>query len=302
MELRELATFQAVARTLSFTQAAAQLGYAQSSVTVHIQALEAELGVPLFDRIGRRVALTEAGKHLLGYAEQLLDMAAEARYSIARHSSTNALEGTLTISAPETICTYRLPSVLHAFRAIAPKVRVIFVPLTSSVIYQSVRDGRVDVGLGLDAPLQSTQLCIETLLSEPVLVVARPDHPLSSVESILPKAVEAETLLLTEHGCGYRAMFERDLEQDGVHPLSVMEFNSVEAIKQCAIAGLGIAVLPEITVQKHLNRAELVALKWHTSFTVHTQLLWHAERWQSPAVSAFLDVARQSFPKDAEAG
>src|SRR5215210_5308545 len=117
MELRQLETFRAVAGPLSFTRAAVTLGYAQSSVTAQIQALEAELGVALFDRLGRRVALTEAGQRLLEYADRLLSLADEARAAVAEGAEP---AGTLTVGAPETVLTYRLPRVLQRYRATFP--------------------------------------------------------------------------------------------------------------------------------------------------------------------------------------
>src|SRR5436305_2708758 len=110
MELRQLETFRMVAGQLSFTRAATALGYAQSSVTAQIQALESELGVALFDRLGRHVALTESGQRLLEYAERLLSLAEEARTALADGAEPT---GTLTVGAPETALTYRLPRVLQ---------------------------------------------------------------------------------------------------------------------------------------------------------------------------------------------
>src|SRR5262245_45919740 len=125
MELRHLSTFRVVATTRSFTRAATTLGYAQSSVTAHIQALEAELGAPLFDRLGRQIALTEAGERFLVYARQLLELAEEARVAV---NNNNEPRGTVTISAPETLCTYRLPTLLRVFRDRCPQAQVAFRP------------------------------------------------------------------------------------------------------------------------------------------------------------------------------
>ena len=114
MEHRQLRTFRAVARELSFTRAAEELGYVQSSVTAQVKALEAELGVPLFDRLGRRVVLTDAGRALQGYAGMILDLHEEARAAVAGEHD-GAPTGSLTVSAPETLCTYRLPRLLRRF-------------------------------------------------------------------------------------------------------------------------------------------------------------------------------------------
>src|SRR5216117_1031860 len=113
MDLRHLTTFRTVANLMSFSRAATSLDYAQSTITLHIQSLEDELGVPLFNRIGKKIELTEAGHRLLRYSERLLDLAEE---TVAGVSGQDDVSGTLTVGAPETICTYRLPQVLRQFR------------------------------------------------------------------------------------------------------------------------------------------------------------------------------------------
>lgn len=110
MGLRHLQTFGAVAELLSFTRAAERLGYAQSSITGQVRALEEELGEPLFERLGKRVALTAAGRRLLPYAEKMLGLAGEARAAAAAQDGRP--RGTLTIGASESLCAFRLPAVL----------------------------------------------------------------------------------------------------------------------------------------------------------------------------------------------
>jgi DNA-binding transcriptional LysR family regulator len=117
------------------------LNYAQSSVTAQIQALEEELGVPLFNRLGRQVTLTDAGRRLMSYAERLLELEEEARAEVTGGGEP---AGTLTIGAPETICTYRLPPVLRQFRDRFPGVRVIFRPLVYPDLLRSLIDGTVE--------------------------------------------------------------------------------------------------------------------------------------------------------------
>src|SRR5258708_15664075 len=142
MELRQLATFRVVATTLSFTQAASALGYVQSSVTAQIQALEADLGVPLFDRLGKRISLTDAGHRLIRYADQIQALTDEARMMVAAHEKPF---GTLSFSAPESLCTYRLPPVLRQFHQHYPQVQLAFRPSPSSDMKRHARDGLIDL-------------------------------------------------------------------------------------------------------------------------------------------------------------
>ncbi len=296
MDIRQLGTFRILAHTLSFTQAATTLNYAQSTVTAQIQALESELGIPLFDRLGRRVALTDAGRRLLHYAERILDLAEEAQRVV---TSSDEPGGVLTISAPESVCIYRLPSVLREYRARCPNVRLLFRPVACRDALQYVSGGEVDVAFVLDTPLGSSHLFIESLITEPILVVAPANHPLTRLPRVMATDMEGESVVLTETGCSYRAAFERDLEAVGIRPTSMLEFSNVEAIKQCIMAGMGIGVLPQYVVAAELAQGHLVALPWaEADLTMVTQMVWHQQRWASPALRAFLEVAREQVGQE----
>lgn len=290
MDLRQLTTFRMVAVTLSFSRAALALNYVQSSVTAQIQSLEEELGTRLFDRLGKKVALTDAGTNLLPYAEKMLDLAAEARCIV---TGGEVPTGTLKITAPETICTYRLPTLLRQFRQRFPLVKLLFRPYPYAEIRRGVNEGEIDVAFILDEPLHSTSLMIEELINEPLLLLAAPDHPLASRSTLCARDLEGEPFLLTEAGCSYRNALERAFSEAGIHASTNLDFTSVEAIKQCAIAAMGITFLPAVTVRQELEEGRLVVLNWEQrSFAVVTQMLWHKDKWLSPALQAFLGVAR----------
>lgn len=291
MELRQLVTFRMIATTLSFSQTALALNYVQSSVTAQIQALEEELGVRLFDRLGKHIAVTDAGKRFLPYAEKILDLAEEAHHVVLDGVIPS---GTLTISAPETLCIYRLPTLLRQFRDRYPKVRLIFRPYPFADLRRSVSEGIVDVAFMIDEPIHSTALIIEQLITEPLLLLVAADHQLIHLPTVTAQDLEGEPFLLTEAGCSYRVFLERALNREGVHPTTNLEFSSVEAIKQCVMASMGIAFLPEITVAHEIAQGRLAALNWRSHhFQVNTQVLWHKDKWRSPALNAFLEVTRE---------
>lgn len=294
MDMRQLTTFRTLATTLSFTQTAAALNYVQSTVTAQIQALEGELGVQLFDRLGKRVALTAAGHRLLQYAEKILTLADEAQHAVA---SDEEPTGTLTMSAPESVCIYRLPGILHAYRRRCPQVRLLIQPAACIDAPRIVSSGQVDVALLLDKPLRSANLWIETLLAEPVLLVAPPDHPLAMASQVTAADLDGEPVVLTETGCTYRMAFEQALASAGIYPTTTLEFSNVEAIKQCVMAGMGIGVLPAYVVTQELEQGRIAALNWTESdLTMSLQLVWHKDKWLSPALRAFLDVVHALLP------
>jgi DNA-binding transcriptional LysR family regulator len=307
MELRQVETFRAVAEELSFSRAAAKLGYVQSSVSAQVSALEQELGVPLFDRLGRRIALTDAGEVMFAYSGKLLALAKQTREAVVDAGvGSGEVTGSLTVSAPETLLTYRLPKLLALFHERHPKVRLSVRPSAIGRLVGSARkaveEGRVDVAFVLDEPLggraRRADLAVETLIAEEVTVIAPTSHPLNSAPSVLPQDLRGEPVLLPEapeSGCAYRGQFERQLGSVGVVPPETMEFQSIEAIKQCVAAGMGVSVLPSVAVGAELKAGTLAALLWDEPFEVLTQMSWHEDRWKSPALRAFLEVAREVF-------
>lgn len=286
MELRQLKTFQTVANTLSFTRTATLLDYAQSSVTTQIQTLEEELGVQLFDRVGKKVVLTDAGERLLSYADRMLSIAQEAQLTITNSTDPS---GTLTISSPESFCAYRLPKTLREFHRRYPQVRLIFCPES----LDDIKRGRTDMAFML-GDLQTTDLVVEPLLIEPLMLVTAPDHHLLQLGEITSNEMQGETLLLTEADCTYRALFEQTLKMAKVRPGTILEFHSVEAIKQCAMAGMGVAVLPKMAVAAELAEGCLTALPWvGPCLEITAQMIWHKDRWVSPAMQAFQEISRE---------
>ena len=307
MELRHIETFRAVAEELSFSRAAARLGYVQSSVSAQVSALERELGVPLFDRLGRRIALTDAGEVMFAYSGRLLALAEQAKEAVVDAGvESGEVTGSLTVSAPETLLTYRLPKLLAIFHERHPKVRLSVRPSAIGRLVGSARkaveEGRVDVAFVLDEPLgervRQVDLVVETLVAEDVSVIAPASHALTSSSTVLPHDLRGETVLLPEapeSGCAYRGQFERQLGSAGVVPPETMEFQSIEAVKQCVAAGMGVSVLPSVAVGTELKAGTLARLQWGEPFEVLTQMSWHEDRWKSPALRTFLEVAREVF-------
>jgi DNA-binding transcriptional LysR family regulator len=293
MDFRQLATFRVLAGTLNFHQAADHLHCVQSTVTAQIQALEDELGARLFDRLGRRIALTDAGARLLPYAEQLIKGAEEARLAV---SGREEHVGTLTVSATETLCTYRLPAVFHRFRMAYPLIRLVFFTSRYSELRRAVAEGKVDLAFVMEESITATALHAEPLFAEPIHLVASPDHPFAQRPVISPSDLERETVLMTEAGCSYRVQFQHQLNTAGVQPGAMLEFDSIEAIKRCAMIGMGIAFLPAIAVAAEISQSKLVILSWRGEpIRMVTQIVRHKQKWLSPSIQAFLRIVKQVF-------
>jgi DNA-binding transcriptional LysR family regulator len=288
LDLRQVRTFLAVAREGSFTRAARVLHYAQSSVTAQVQGLETELGAPLFDRLPRSVELTPVGRSFLPNAERLIKMAEEAYQAAQAHGEP---AGPLALSASESVLTYRLPQLLRTFQADYPDVRIALQPAALSEFGPPIH-ASVDIAISINERIMDPQLIVHVLRREPIRAVVSREHPLAAKRRVTPEEIAAEQLLLTEETCSYRAVFERALTQSGARPRRTLQFASVEAIKQCAHARMGVAVLPEMVVADDLKAGTLVVLRWHpTELKVYTQLVRRRDRWFSPAMSAFWNAA-----------
>ncbi|PWI17389.1 LysR family transcriptional regulator [Streptomyces sp. Act143] len=288
MELRLLVTFEKVAAVLSFTRAAAELSYAQSSVTGQIRALEDSLGVELFDRLGSRIRLTEAGERLLPYARQIIELGEEARAAVA---GTEEPSGTLAVGTMESLTSYRLPPLLELFHHRYPKVRLSLRTTLGDETRQALRQGTYDVGFLMEAETEHPGLDSEVLAVEPLALVAAPEHALRGRE-LTSADLLGQSLLATEPGCAYRDLFERELNSRG-GPVDFMEFGTIEATKRAAAAGLGIALLPEITVAAELAEGSLVRLDWEPPFTLRTQLAWRAGKRLPAHARLFAEQARK---------
>lgn len=291
MEIKQLITFKHAAENLNFTQTAKLLNFAQSSVTAQIKALEDEVGKPLFERLGKRLILTEAGYQFKRYAEKMINLSEEA---IMAANGEEELTGTLTIGAQESQCTYRLPPILKEFKAAFPKVKLVFKPAHSDeMARRQLMEGLLDVAFIMDKRKPEGSLRVEQLVKEELKLVITSNQPKSefSIDDL-----KHETLLLTESGCSYRNMFEESLNSLGIYPLDKIEFVSIEAIKQCVIAGLGVALLPEMVVKKELEEGRMKELPWNVSLSpLYTQIAWHKDKLVTPPLDEFISLTRKLF-------
>ncbi|MBY0596377.1 LysR family transcriptional regulator [Bacillus bingmayongensis] len=294
MEIKQLITFKTAAENLNFTQTAKILNFVQSSVTAQIKALEAELETALFERLGKRIFLTEAGRKFLVYADKMIALSYEAKMVVKDEETTS---GTLVIGAQESQCTYRLPSILKEFKSKFPQIKLIFKPAHSNeAVKEQLMDGKLDLAFILDECKTEDALHVESLVQEELKIVAFSNHPLFEKSIISTKDLESETLLLTELGCSYRTIFEELFRAEGVYPINKIEFVSVEAIKQCVIAGLGIAVLPAMVVEKDIQEGKMKELDLkNTIAPIFTQIAWHKDKWITSPLQQFIDVTRVSI-------
>src|SRR5271163_2402000 len=181
MEVRQLQIFRTLAEELNFTRTAERVHTVQSNVTAQIKALEEELGTPLFDRLGRRVTLTDAGRRFQPFAEQALLAMEQGQRAIQTGAAPS---GPLRIGAPESVLTYRLPQVLHAYRRRFPHVELIFSPYSDTTVCSMLETGKFDIAIQMSDTIQNPAFKSIRLRKERVLLLSDNNHPLASCRKV----------------------------------------------------------------------------------------------------------------------
>jgi DNA-binding transcriptional LysR family regulator len=289
MDLQRLQTFRTVATLMNFNQAAELLHYSQSAVSAQIKTLESEIGVLLFKRIGKSVRLTEAGAKMLIYADKMLAIREEA---VAELTGRNPNSGLLTVRIPQTVATHYLPRVLSEFQPRFPALRMDITSCALHSLEHELRIGTVDLAFLFAESIGAHNLACELLCIEPLAVAAHPDHPLARRPTVDFRDLEGQILLLPKNDCGYRMAFEQSLTAERVTPATIIEMNSIEAIKQTIQGGLGITIIPERAIQSEMDTGKLARLNWTDTLETGLLMIHYQQKWRSPAVDAFMDTMR----------
>lgn len=294
MELKNLRTFQAVVDHGSYQRAAQFLGYTQSTVTVQIQQLEQELGIPLFERVGRRMVLTQAGEQALIQARELLQ-AADRLTQLGQTSRTPA--GTLRVDMAETLLCYRMQPVIQKFRQLAPQVRLIIRSRNCLLIPENVRTGACDLGVGYDMEWNRETLEVEPMGEYEIVLLAAPEfaHP----DFTTPGQYKPVSLITDEPDSIFRRQLEAYLQQRNITLDATLELWSIETIKRCTMSNLGFTYLPRFAAQEELEAGTLVELSAPISgVRCPTLCARHKNRWVTPAMELFMSLLRERLSQE----
>lgn len=294
MELREIHTFIEVATYLSFSRAAQNLGYSQAAVTIQIQRLEQELGVHLFDRLGRQVTLTHQGQLFYEHAVGLLRDVEEAREAV---SDQGALTGQLCIGSIESIGAAILPDLLAEYHRRYPEVRIQIITDSPSVLLEWMNENRIDIVYLLDRRIYDDRWVKTLEVPEENLFVTSPDHPLAQENRALElDEVLQYPMILTEPDASYRYLLEQYLAAEGRAVRPFLESGSTSFILQMLMRTSGITFLPRFTVQQELRDGRLIALEVK-EFYMQTwrQVFHHRNKWVTREMRAFLELAEEAL-------
>jgi DNA-binding transcriptional LysR family regulator len=293
MDIKQIKSFVAVATLNSFTRAAEQLGYVQSSITSQIQLLEKELGVRLFERLGKKISLTSAGEDFLIHSRQMINLWEKAKGSV---SASDIPKGTLMIGAHESICAIKLPGILQEYKRRYPNVEFVIKMGSWCELESLLRENQIDVAILIDHKLSIPEFVIEMQRSEPLALLVSSDHPLALKESVYSGDVANYPLLMTGEGCSWRALFQRATEDTNSTLKLMSDGGSIQTLKQLAIFGFGVTLLPLFAVVDELQRNQLKKINWQgMDLNLMTQVLCHKDKWVSSALSAFLAICKEKL-------
>lgn len=256
LTFRQLTIFEAVARHLSFTKAAEELHLTQPAVSMQIKQLEQATGVPLFELLGKRVYLTEAGQELQRYSRSITLLLAEAEQVFEEMRGLK--RGRLNITVAST-ANYFVPRLWAAFRKRHPDVSVSLDVTNRAGLIRALGENQADLVI-MGMPPEGLDLVAESFMPNPLVVIAPPSHPLATATQVPLEWLQGEAFLMREQGSGTRSLMERVFAEKGLTPTTPIEMSGTEAIKQGVEAGLGLALLSVHTLEMELALKRLVVL------------------------------------------
>jgi len=288
---RQLKVFQAVARHLSYTQAAQVLHLSQPAVSMQVKQLEENIGLPLFEQLGKKIYLTHAGREFYRYSQEighLLDEAEEIMESLKGIKG-----GRLAVSVATTANSFAT-RLLAEFSRKYGGVTISLDVTNRRGLLDQLQNNETDLVI-MGRPPADLELVTEPFMDNPLVVIAPPTHPLAHETNIPMKALQKETFVVRETGSGTRIAMERFFSEQGVRLTTGMEMTSNEAIKQAVEAGLGLGIVSIHTLELELETGRLVILDAE-NFPIlrHWYLVHRQGKRLSPVAQAFRDFVLNS--------
>ncbi len=250
MDLRQLEILQAIAETGSFTACGKKLHVSQSAISRQISLLEDELGETLFLRVGRRVRMTPAAENLVQLGQRVFQDVRDTVGAIT--DRTRALKGMLRLAGGMTVCMYVFPPLLRRLKRVHPQLDIRLTVANANRSVDEIRGGLIDAGL-LTLPVEESDLVTVPVLSEELLILTMPTHPLAKKKKIQPSDLSGQPFILFEPGSATRRVIDSFFVTEKVEQTVVMETENVEIIKAMVKTGLGIGIVPYQSIAREVR-------------------------------------------------
>lgn len=291
MDLHALQLFVQVAELGSFTRAGEKLGYSQPTVSFQIRQLEQELGVPLFDRIGRHVSLTAAGHDALDYAQRICRLSQEMALGAAGKSEP---EGLVRLAMADSLCGPLVAEGFADFHRRYPGVTVHITTAGTDELFSLLDHNLADIVCTLDSHIYDTAYTIAAEERIDVHFIAAAQHPMAKQKAITLREILTQPLLLTEKGMSYRRLLDEVLAQRSLAAEPVLELGHTDLLCELVAQGTGVSFLPDHVTHTAQQAGHIVRLPVpEVEIAVWKQLLYRQDKWISPPMRAVLEHLRQ---------
>ena len=294
MRFRHLGVFLSVCDAGNMTAAAEKLHMAQPSVSQAIAELEQHYQVKLFERLGRKLFITDAGKKLETYARHIVNLNQEAEASM-RESHRR---GSLRIGASTTVGASILADLLVAFVREQPQAELFSFVNNTKEIEELLLLDQLDIGL-VEGKINSSGILCEPFLQEELVLVCGPAHPLASAKSVRPEELDSLEFVVREPGSGTRELFESVMASQGLHWQTYGVYNNMEAIKKVVATGLALSVMSPMLIGRDVAMGELriVNLK-RMKFVRHFSIARHKNKYRPPLFQSFVQLCLKMGAKN----
>jgi DNA-binding transcriptional LysR family regulator len=284
--LRQLQVFEKVASHLNYSRAAEELYLSQPAVSMQIKQLEGHIGLPLFEQMGKKIFLTEAGRELFHYSRNITQQLVEMEAVFDEMKGLG--QGKLTLSVVNT-ANYFTPQLLAKFCQQHPNINVILQVANRDAVLKQLADNTTDLAI-MGQPPDGLDISAESFMDNPLVVIAAPSHPLAKLKRIKFARLAQETFLSREKGSGTRSAMERVFAQHRIQPRISMEMETNEAIKQAVQAGMGLGILSLHSIELELETRRLAMLNVeHFPLMRHWFVAHRSNKRLSSAALAFKD-------------
>lgn len=291
LDIRGLEIFLSVAKHLNYTRAGEEVNLSQPSVSVRIRQLESELGIKLFEQLGKRIALTDAGEMLVPHARRVIAAIADAKQSI---DELQGLErGSLRIGASTTPGMYLVPKVIAHFKERYPKIDIHLVIKDTRQIETDVINNDFDFGF-VGGHLVGDEVAVLPWLTDELVLIAAPAHPLARKRSIKADTLKREKFIVRESGSATRAAILNHLEKSELRIAPIMEMENPESVKKAVQSGLGIAFISRFAVETELKAKTLAAVRVSDlDIRRELKIVYRRDKHLGRAAQAFIEIARK---------
>lgn len=290
MELRNLISFIHVAELGSFTKAAEQLGYSQSTVSFQIKQLEDELGCLLFERINHTVTLTERGHEMVAYAHRVRELTEDFKESITNEKN---LCGHVHIVTPDSVCEDMIYNNYVDFHALYPDISVKFTTADTSVMFDMLDHNEADAIITLDSHSYRKDYVIAKEQPLPMHFVASSSSRFAGVRGIKMSDIASEPFILTEYGQGYRRVLDKELAKKSIDITPTLEIGRTDIITNIIAKSNMISFLPDFVTRELAEAGELCYLDvCDMHIDIWKQLIYHKNKWMSKALRTVIEYIK----------